>query len=145
MDFEYTEEQRLIADNIRRLTKRYNRQYWLEHYERGTFPDELWSELGKLGYLGLTVPEEYGGLGMGIQELAIVEEELSRAGVPIVQLVVSPALGAIVVSRHGNEEQKRRILPGTTDGSKKFCFAITEPEAGTNTFKIRTFARKTSG
>jgi acyl-CoA dehydrogenase len=142
MSFLLTHEQEMIVNNIKKLTKKYDRKYWLENYQQGTFPVELWREISNLGYLGLTVPEEYGGLGMGIQELALVEEELSRAGLPIVLLVISPALGTVIVSKHGSIEQKKKYLPGTVTGEKTFCFAITEPNAGTNTFKINTFAKK---
>jgi len=144
-DLDLTDEQKLLVASVERLTRRFTRAEFLRCHREGRFPEEVWQELATLGVLGITVPEAYGGAGLGIQELALVEETLARAGVPIVLLVVSPGLGAIVVSRHGSEEQKRRWLPGTATGATKFCFAITEPDAGTNTFKIRTMARKVPG
>ncbi|MFE9296744.1 acyl-CoA dehydrogenase family protein [Streptomyces niveus] len=104
--------------------------------------DTLWSEAGTLGYLGVNLPEEYGGGGGGLAELSIVLEELGAAGCPLLLMVVSPAICGTVIARFGTEEQKRAWLPGLADGSRTMAFGITEPDAGSNSHRITTTARK---
>jgi alkylation response protein AidB-like acyl-CoA dehydrogenase len=104
--------------------------------------DQLWQEAGKLGYLGVNLPEAYGGGGGGITELSIVLEELGAAGAPLLMLVVSPAICGTVIARFGTEAQKRQWLPGLADGTKTMAFGITEPDAGSNSHRITTTARK---
>ncbi|MBM3555414.1 MAG: acyl-CoA dehydrogenase, partial [Alphaproteobacteria bacterium] len=106
---------------------------------------ELWRALGEAGCWGLCVPEAQGGLGRGLQEISLVEEVLCRHGVPMVMMAVCPALAAISISRHGTEDQRSRYLKPIIDGRSLISFAITEPNAGTNTFAIKTFARKVPG
>ncbi|MEV6128236.1 acyl-CoA dehydrogenase family protein [Streptomyces violaceusniger] len=103
---------------------------------------QLWAEAGKLGYLGVNLPEEYGGGGGGITELSIVLEELGAAGCPLLMLVVSPAICGTVIARFGTAEQKGRWLPGLADGSLTMAFGITEPDAGSNSHRITTTARR---
>ncbi|MFD5390304.1 acyl-CoA dehydrogenase family protein [Streptomyces sp. NPDC059474] len=103
---------------------------------------QLWAEAGKLGYLGVNLPEEYGGGGGGITELSIVLEELGAAGCPLLMLVVSPAICGTVIARFGTAEQKERWLPGLADGSLTMAFGITEPDAGSNSHRITTTARR---
>ncbi|MBC2874823.1 acyl-CoA/acyl-ACP dehydrogenase [Streptomyces sp. TYQ1024] len=112
---------------------------------RGLSPDELWAEAGKLGYLGVNLPEEYGGGGAGIVELAIVLEELAAAGNPLLLMVVSPAICGTVIARFGTDEQKRRWLPGLASGATRMAFGITEPDAGSNSHRITTTARRDKG
>ncbi|MBX6377221.1 MAG: acyl-CoA/acyl-ACP dehydrogenase [Clostridia bacterium] len=142
MDFELSETHRMLLDSVDAVAAKYGRGYWLEHAQRHTFPEEMWRELGELGYIGLTVPQEYGGAGMGMFEMALLMERLAEHGVPLLLLVVGPGLSLLPIVRHGSEEQKRRYLPAAASGEKKFCFAITEPDAGTNTYRIRTLARR---
>lgn len=104
--------------------------------------ETLWGEAGKLGYLGVNLPEEYGGGGGGLAELSIVLEELGAAGCPLLLMVVSPAICGTVIARFGTEEQKRAWLPGLADGSRTMAFGITEPDAGSNSHRITTTARK---
>ncbi|KOG35930.1 MULTISPECIES: acyl-CoA dehydrogenase family protein [Streptomyces] len=103
----------------------------------------LWAEAGKLGYLGVNLPEEYGGGGGGIAELSLVLEEAGAAGAPLLMMVVSPAICGTVIARFGTEEQKRAWLPGLADGSKTMAFGITEPDAGSNSHRITTTATRT--
>ena len=98
--------------------------------------------MGKQGYLGVAVPEEYGGGGGGIGDLAAVLEELAAAGCPLLMMVVSPAICGTVIARFGTEEQKQRWLPGIADGTFTMAFAITEPDAGSNSHRITTTARR---
>lgn len=103
---------------------------------------KLWAEAGKLGYLGVNLPEEYGGGGGGISELSIVLEESGAAGCPLLMMIVSPAICATVIARFGTDEQKRAWLPGLADGSLTMAFGITEPDAGSNSHRITTTARR---
>ncbi|WP_055546665.1 acyl-CoA dehydrogenase family protein [Streptomyces sp. NBRC 110028] len=111
-----------------------------DHHDTAT-PD-LWAEAGKLGYLGVNLPEAYGGGGRGIAELSIVLEELGAAGCPLLMLVVSPAICGTVIARYGTEAQKSRWLPGLADGTVTMAFGITEPDAGSNSHRITTTARR---
>jgi alkylation response protein AidB-like acyl-CoA dehydrogenase len=108
---------------------------------QGSDPEQLWSEAGKLGYLGVNLPEAYGGGGSGISELSIVLEELGAAGCPLLMLVVSPAICGTVIARFGTDAQKRAWLPGLSDGTRRMAFGITEPDAGSNSHRITTAAR----
>jgi alkylation response protein AidB-like acyl-CoA dehydrogenase len=145
MDFDHTPEQRQLRDSVAALGRRYGHEYFVEKAKSGEHTTELWAEAGKLGYLGVNIPAEYGGGGGGITELAIVCEELAAAGCPLLLLVVSPAIAATVIARHGTEEQRRHFLPGFADGSLKVVFAITEPEAGSNLHRLGTVAHRDGG
>ncbi|MEW2081527.1 acyl-CoA dehydrogenase family protein [Streptomyces sp. NPDC005283] len=114
-----------------------------QRHGRGYVREELWAEAAKLGYLGVNLPEEYGGGGGGMQELSIVLEELGAAGCPLLMMVVSPAICGTVIARFGTDEQKRTWLPGLSDGSLTMAFGITEPDAGSNSHRITTTARRT--
>ncbi|WP_327324359.1 acyl-CoA dehydrogenase family protein [Streptomyces sp. NBC_01210] len=114
-----------------------------QRHGRGYVREELWAEAAKLGYLGVNLPEEHGGGGGGMQELSIVLEELGAAGCPLLMMVVSPAICGTVIARFGTDEQKRTWLPGLSDGSLTMAFGITEPDAGSNSHRITTTARKT--
>src|SRR5262245_19402502 len=139
---EPTPEQRLLRESVAALGKRYGHEYFVRKAKSGGHTDELWTEAGKLGYLGVNVPIEYGGGGGGITELAIVAEELAAAGCPLLLLVGSPAIAGTILAKHGTTEQRQRFLPGIADGSHKIVFAITEPEAGTNFHRLATTARR---
>ncbi|MEU8011639.1 acyl-CoA dehydrogenase family protein [Micromonospora parva] len=142
MTFDLTPEQDQLRDAVRALGRRYGHGYFVEKAKAGEHTTELWAEAGRLGYLGVNIPTEYGGGGGGITELAIVCEELAATGCPLLLLVVSPAIAATAINRHGTEEQRKRHLPGLADGSQKIVFAITEPEAGSNFHRLGTVARR---
>lgn len=116
-----------------------------QRHGRGYEREQLWAEAAKLGYLGVNLPEEYGGGGGGMAELSIVLEELGAAGCPLLMMVVSPAICGTVIARFGTEQQKRQWLPGLADGSLTMAFGITEPDAGSNSHRITTTARKKDG
>ncbi|MEY2245191.1 acyl-CoA dehydrogenase family protein [Streptomyces sp. SAS_267] len=137
-----TDEHKALRSAVAALGKRYGRAYMTKAIAEGGHPDELWAEAGKLGYLGVNLPEEYGGGGGGIAELSIVLEELGAAGCPLLMLVVSPAICGTVIARFGTEEQKRTWLPGLSDGTRTMAFGITEPDAGSNSHRITTTARR---
>src|SRR5215207_5414575 len=145
MDFAESAEQQLLRKSVAQLAARYGHSYWLEKARTGQKTDELWTEVGRLGYLGVNIPEEYGGGGRGISELAIVCEELAAAGCPLLLVVVSPAICATVIARSGTDEQRRRWLPGLATGELTMAFAITEPDAGSNSHRISTIARRDGG
>jgi alkylation response protein AidB-like acyl-CoA dehydrogenase len=140
--FELTPQQADLRDAVAALGRRYGHEYFVAKAKSGEHTTELWSEAGKLGYLGVNVPEEYGGGGGGITELAIVCEELAAAGCPLLLLVVSPAIAATVIAKHGTSPQRSAYLPGFADGSLKVAFAITEPDAGSNAHRLTTTARR---
>ncbi|WP_310729067.1 acyl-CoA dehydrogenase family protein [Streptomyces sp. N2A] len=140
-----TEEHQALRAAVAALGKRYGRAYLTRVVGAGGHLDELWTEAAKLGYLGVNLPEEYGGGGGGIAELSIVLEELGAAGCPLLMMVVSPAICGTVIARFGTEEQKRAWLPALADGSRTMAFGITEPDAGSNSHRITTTARKDGG
>ncbi|MFE9556159.1 acyl-CoA dehydrogenase family protein [Streptomyces sp. NPDC006692] len=109
---------------------------------RGFDRAALWAEAAKLGYLGVNLPEQYGGGGGGMAELSIVLEELGAAGCPLLMMVVSPAICGTVIARFGTEVQRRKWLPGLADGTLTMAFGITEPDAGSNSHRITTTARR---
>lgn len=130
-----------IQEAARGVTKQYPRSYILQCIKEDRFPDELWQALGKFGLLGLSIPEEYGGSGGGVLEITALNEALALAGVPTLFLVVT-GLGRVPIVRNGTKEQIARYVTPTCTGEKKLCFAITEPNAGTNSFAMTTLATR---
>ncbi|MEU3896259.1 acyl-CoA dehydrogenase family protein [Streptomyces sp. NPDC045251] len=108
----------------------------------GTDTTQLWQAAAKLGYIGVNLPETYGGGGAGITELALVLEELGASGNPLLMMIVSPAICGTVISRFGTDAQKREWLPPLADGTRLMAFGITEPDAGSNSHRIITTARR---
>ncbi|TDU89753.1 hypothetical protein EV138_3329 [Kribbella voronezhensis] len=144
MSFVESEERRALRAAVRELGRKYGYAWFTERARSGGQTTELWQEAGKLGYLGVNLPEEYGGGGGGMGDLSIVLEELGAAGCPLLMMVVSPSICGTVISRFGTDEQKQRWLPGIADGSTTMAFAITEPDAGSNSHNITTTARRTA-
>ncbi|MEV4597755.1 acyl-CoA dehydrogenase family protein [Amycolatopsis sp. NPDC049253] len=142
MNFVEPEERVALRKAAAELARKYGHEYYSKKARSGEKTVELWDEAGRLGYLGVNLPEEYGGGGAGIADLAAVLEEFAAAGSPLLLMVVSPAICGTVISRFGTDEQKKQWLPGLSDGSKKMVFAITEPDAGSNSHKITTTARR---
>jgi alkylation response protein AidB-like acyl-CoA dehydrogenase len=142
MDFTETAEQKLLREAVARIGARFPHSYYVEKARAGQKPVELWTALAEAGFLGVSLPEAYGGGGLGIAELAIVCEELGAAGSSLFLLVVSPGICGSILARHGSEEQKRHWLPGIAQGLIKMAFAITEPDAGSNSHQITTTATR---
>ena len=140
--FSETEERQALRKEVAKLAGKYGRDYFTEQARSGGKTTDLWLEIGKNGYLGINIPEEYGGGGGGIGDIAAVCEELAAQGCPLLLMVVSPAICGTIITRYGTEEQKQRWLPGICDGTSTMAFAITEPDAGTNTHNITTTARR---
>jgi alkylation response protein AidB-like acyl-CoA dehydrogenase len=140
--FVETEEQQALRQAVAGMAANYGQDYYLDKARSGGHMDELWSEAGKLGFIGVNLPEEYGGGGAGMYELSLVMEEMATAGSPLLLMVVSPAINGTIISKFGTEDQKKRWLPGIADGSITMAFAITEPDAGSNSHRITTTARR---
>jgi alkylation response protein AidB-like acyl-CoA dehydrogenase len=143
MSFVESEERRALRSAVSELGKKYGYAYFNERARSGGQTTELWQEAGKLGYLGVNLPEQYGGGGGGMGDLSIVLEELGAAGCPLLMMVVSPAICGTVIARFGTEGQKQQWLPSLADGTTTMAFAITEPDAGSNSHGITTTARRT--
>lgn len=142
MEFTETEEHLMLRDAVAAIASKFGHEYWVAKAKAGEKSDELWRAVGEAGFLGVNVPEAYGGGGMGIYELAIVEEELAAAGCPLLMIVVSPAICATLISLFGTEEQRSNWLPRFATGELKMSFAITEPDAGSNSHKLSTTATR---
>ncbi len=142
MSYVESEEQQMLRRQVREIGRKYGPDYYNEKARNGESPDELWAEVAEQGFIGVNTPEEYGGGGLGIYELAIVCEELAAAGCPLLLLLVSPAICATVIARFGTPAQKERWLPGLASGQIKMAFAITEPNAGSNSHKLETAATR---
>ena len=141
MDFIETDEHRMLRSSVASMAAKYGHDYVYAKAKAGEKVTELWDEAGRAGFLGVGIPREYGGGGGGMVELAIVTEEIAAAGYPLLLIVVSPVIAASVITASGTCEQRERWLPGIADGSIKFSFAITEPDAGSNSHRITTSAR----
>ncbi|GAC47196.1 acyl-CoA dehydrogenase family protein [Gordonia aichiensis] len=142
MSFVETAERADLRASVAALAEKYGQDYFRECAREGRKTDQLWTEAGKLGFIGVNLPEEYGGGGAGMYELAIVMEEIAAAGTGLLMLVVSPAICGNVIARFGTDEQKNRWLPGLADGSITMAFGITEPDAGSNSHQITTTAAR---
>ena len=137
-----SEERQALRKAVAEWASSYGHEYYLEKARAHEHTDELWAEAGKLGFLGVNLPEEYGGGGAGMYELSLVMEEMAAAGSALLLMVVSPAINGTIISKFGTEEQKKRWIPPIADGSLTMVFAITEPDAGSNSHKIITTARR---
>jgi alkylation response protein AidB-like acyl-CoA dehydrogenase len=142
MPYVESEEQQMLRKQVREIGRKYGRDYYNEKARNGESPDELWREVAEHGFIGVNTPEEYGGGGLGISELAIVCEELAAAGCPLLLLLVSPAICATVIAKFGTPAQKERWLPGLASGKLTMAFAITEPNAGSNSHRLETMGRR---
>jgi alkylation response protein AidB-like acyl-CoA dehydrogenase len=140
--FTESEERLALRREVSRLASKYGREWFTDKARAGEKTTELWLEIARNGYLGINIPEEYGGGGGGVGDVAAVCEELAAQGCPLLLMVVSPAICGTIIARFGTDEQKRRWLPGICDGTGTMAFAITEPDAGTNTHNIATTARR---
>ncbi len=138
---EPTAEETMIRDFVRQVAKKYGRDYWLAKARQGAFADELWQELGAGGFLGMMIPPEYGGGGLGLRQMAVLIEEMGQQGIPLLLVVVGNVMDAALIARYGSEEMKERYLPPLARGEIRLCFALTEPTAGSNSFRISTSAR----
>jgi alkylation response protein AidB-like acyl-CoA dehydrogenase len=140
MDFGIPDEHRALRTAVAEVAAGFGHDYYTRKAEAREFTSELWAALGKHGYLGVNIPEEHGGGGAGLAELAIVCEETGAQGCPLLLLLVSSAISGEVIGTFGTPEQRARWLPRLASGEGKIVFAITEPDAGSNTHRIATTA-----
>ena len=144
MDFALTPEQAQIREQVARLCTRFDDSYWLEREQTATFPDAFVNAIAEANWLGIAMPEEYGGAGLGITEAAILMQAIaeSGAGMSGASAIHINIFGLHPVVVHGTQEQKARMLPPLIAGKDRACFGVTEPNAGLNTTEITTRAEK---
>jgi acyl-CoA dehydrogenase len=145
LDFELSPEQQLIQKATRELLARFEprrAEFRRMIQQERRYPQELWDALAEMGFMGSLIPEAYGGSGLGLTALALGLEELSSAGIAASTLLLLTGMDALCIVRNGSEALKQRFLPGIATGRLKFCFAITEPDAGSNSFRISTRAER---
>lgn len=136
--YEPTEEERLIQQTVRDIAEDYGHDYWLECKKEDRYPKELLDTYVEQGFMGVNIPEEYGGTDMGMREMRMAIEEICRQGMSAEGLVTNATMTATVINRHGSEELKERFLPAIANGDTRFVFALTEPDSGSNSFQIST-------
>ncbi|KCV32210.1 putative acyl-CoA dehydrogenase, partial [Bordetella bronchiseptica 00-P-2730] len=142
MNFEMSKEQESIRDSIERICQRFDDAYWLERDRDGGFPEAFFQQLAKDGWLGICIPEEYGGAGLKIADAAVMMEAIARSGAGMsgASAVHINVFGLNPVVVFGNDAQKQRMLPPMARGEVKSCFAVTEPNTGLNTTQLKTRA-----
>ncbi|MBE0615255.1 MAG: acyl-CoA/acyl-ACP dehydrogenase [Burkholderiales bacterium] len=147
MDFTYSEEQQAIREAIAKICARFSDDYWLEKDRAHEFPHELHQALARDGWLGIAMPEEYGGSGLGITEATVMLQTITESGAGFsgASAVHMNIFGLNPVVVFGTEEQKRRMLPPLIAGKEKACFAVTEPNTGLDTTRLKTRAVREGG
>ena len=148
MDFTLPESALAVRDGVGKLASAFDLEYWTRCDLDKRWPEEVWEELAAGGWLGLAIPEEFGGGGAGLLDLAVAAETLAASGAGSAAsflYLLTPTFGGFTVAAHGTAEQKRDLLPGMADGSVQTCFALTEPDAGSNALAITTRARRDGG
>ncbi|KPQ08278.1 MAG: acyl-CoA dehydrogenase [Rhodobacteraceae bacterium HLUCCA12] len=142
MDFSLNDEQRQIYDYGGRLAQSFDNAYWRDHARRHAYPRAMFEQIAADGFLGMMVPEEYGGSGLGMLEMALFMEGTGNHGIPLFSMVVGPCMSLSHLAAHGTEFHKSELLPRACRGEIQFCFAITEPGAGSNAIRMETMARR---
>ena len=147
MDFAITEEHRAIRDGVSTVVKSFDDDYWLARDDDGEFPKEFHRAMADAGWLGITMPQEYGGAGLGVTEAVIMLHEVAShgGGMASASTVHINLFGPHPIVVMGTPEQKQRWLPRLVEGKDQCCFGFTEPDAGLNTTAIKTFAQKVPG
>jgi acyl-CoA dehydrogenase len=144
MDFDYSTEQKLLIETARKVGEKFGLDYWRELDSTKSFPAAIWQEICDSGLASVALPEKYGGSAMGMLEMAIAVETLcaSGGGVTLSQMFMcNPIFGGISLTLHGSEASKNLLLPALAKGKAMFAMALTEPDAGTNTLALRSFAQ----
>ena len=140
MEFAETAEHRGLRAAVADIARSFGPKYYTARAAERRPCAELWAALGEAGFIGVNIPQEYGGGGAGLTELAIVCEELAAQGTPLLLLLVSAAISGEVITEFGTDEQRKTWLPPLAAGTSKVVFAITEPDAGSNTHRLATRA-----
>jgi len=141
------EDHAAIREGVRAVVTRFDDEYWLARDEEGKFPFEFHRAMADAGWLGITMPEEYGGAGLGVTEAAIMMHEVAShgGGMTSASAVHINLFGPHPIVVKGTDDQKRRWVPRLVSGEDQCCFGFTEPDAGLNTTRIKTFAEKVPG
>ena len=144
--FRLTEEQEAIRDSVARLCAKYDADYWLKRDREGGFPDDFAADLAAAGWLGIAMPPDYGGAGLGVTEAAIMMQTIAESGAGFsgASAVHINLFGPHPIVVHGTDDQKRRFLPPLIAGDDRTCFGVTEPNAGLNTTQIETRAERSN-
>lgn len=144
MDFELTDDQELIRRSVAELARKFDDHYWTEKDQAHEFPTEFYQAIAQGGWLGMTIPAEYGGHGLGITEATLLLEEVAKSGgaMNAASSIHLSIFGMQPVVVHGSEELKARTLPRVATGELHVCFGVTEPGAGLDTSRITTFAKR---
>ena len=147
MDFGFTPEQDAIREAIGKICAQFGDEYWLKKDKEGGFPTELHQALARDGWLGIAMPESHGGAGLGIIEAAIMMQTIAESGAGFsgASAIHMNIFGLNPVVVFGTDDQKNRMLPGLIAGKERACFAVTEPNTGLNTTRIKTKAEKKDG
>ncbi|HJP37221.1 MAG TPA: acyl-CoA dehydrogenase family protein, partial [Gammaproteobacteria bacterium] len=147
MDFDLSDEQRAIGDAVASVVSGFDADYWLERDDDGEFPREFHRAMAEAGWLGITMPEAYGGAGLGVTEAAIMMREVCShgGGYAAASTIHINLFGPQPIVVFGTDEQKERWVPRLVAGQDQCCFGVTEPDAGLNTTQIKTFAEKVDG
>jgi alkylation response protein AidB-like acyl-CoA dehydrogenase len=145
LDLQPTHEEQMLREAVRGIASGFGPAYIRERALAGEPPTELWDALASRGYLGVNLPEELGGGGLGMSGLFAVGEELAANGTPLLLIVVSPAIVGSIIARHGTDAQKEKFVRPIAAGTTKVAFAITEPNAGTNSHNISTTLTRENG
>ncbi|MES2496515.1 MAG: acyl-CoA dehydrogenase family protein [Pseudomonadota bacterium] len=144
MDFDFSEDQLQVRHAIERVCEPFGADYWLERDRTGGFPDSFYNAIASQGWLGIAMPPEVGGAGLGITEAAVMMQAIAQSGAGMsgASAVHLNVFGLQPVVVYGTPEQKARFLPPLIAGREKACFGVTEPDAGLNTTEITTFAER---
>ncbi len=142
MEFSETDEHLALRQAVAAIAGKFGGEYYARKAAAHEPTSELWKALGEHGYIGINLPEDYGGGGAGLTELTIVCEETGAQGAPLLLLLVSSAICGEIIADYGTAEQRARWLPGLASGESRIVFAITEPDAGTNTHRLSTTATR---
>jgi len=144
MDFALSDDQEAVRAAVARICARFDDAYWLERDREGGFPHALHAALAEAGWLGIAMPEEYGGSGLGITEAAIMLQAVAQSGAGMsgASAVHMNIFGLNPVVVFGTDAQKRRMLPPLIAGQEKACFAVTEPNTGLDTTRLKTRAER---
>jgi alkylation response protein AidB-like acyl-CoA dehydrogenase len=142
VEFDENPDHRAIREAVAKIAAPYGGQYYTQHAEAHIPTDELWRALGRQGFIGINLPEQFGGGGAGLAELTVVCEETAAQGAPLLLLLVSSAISGEILARYGSPRQQQDWLPGMATGERKVVFAITEPDAGSNTHQLSTSAQR---
>ncbi|MFV2173142.1 acyl-CoA dehydrogenase family protein [Actinomadura sp. LOL_016] len=147
MDFTLTDDQRGIRDAVLGHCSRFPDEYWLQRDHEGVFPHDFHKSMAESGWLGVAMPEDVGGGGLGITEAAIMMQAVAESGggMAAASSVHGPVFSMQPVNLFGTEEQRRRMIPPVLTGDHRICFAVTEPDAGLDTTRLRTRAERRDG